>query len=32
MALACGLDLTAVVREQGDLWAFGEGADGGSDD
>jgi len=28
MAVACGKRFTAVVSEQGDLWAFGEGTDG----
>jgi len=28
MAVACGTSFTVVVSEQGDLWAFGEGADG----
>jgi len=28
MAVACGYKFTAVVSDQGDLWAFGEGAHG----
>jgi len=28
MAVACGLDFTAVVMEKGDLWSFGKGASG----